>query len=266
MKCLAALWSRASESFQYLFVLKERPAWSGLKVKWKVNPAFKWQLGQPWGILYGLSCSILFSVIEICSVLMAQCFLSSQTLHLSLIAAPMCAILCPASLHCRSVHWSSVTSNSPGLPSHGKEQQLAPFSPWSSSQNYQGRSIFLVWQCLLLGLTLSPGPPSTLWSDSLCWCGYFPGSSAGTAKYWGQTKSSVEVMSARRDMPRSVLVFSGNRKELRCGAFLSLQLTTQRACWESQSWPLALIAAALGRSQLLTSGSHCTYEPGFHLF
>lgn len=95
-KGLEAVGSWASESFQYLFVLKERSAWPGLKVKWKVNPAFTCQPGRPWGILCGLSLSIFFSVIGIRFVPTSQRSLSSQILPVSAAVSFDCgSCVCP---------------------------------------------------------------------------------------------------------------------------------------------------------------------------
>lgn len=126
MKGPAALGSRTNESFQYLFVLKERSTW-------KVSLAFKWQPGQPWGIRYGLSGSTLFSVMEIHFVLwLSVSFLlrpsQYQLSHLSLIAT-LCVILCPAGqLAVQVSTLSPVTSRSPGPPT-GRPTAASAFQP-----------------------------------------------------------------------------------------------------------------------------------------
>lgn len=110
---------------------------------------------------------------------------------LSLIAAPVCVSFCALAV-CRAgqnidLQWLPIA---PAFLWQGL-QQLTPLSPLGSWQDYQGMSIFLEWQYLLLWFAFSIGPLSTQWDGSLCWGGKLSGSSAGDAKHWGQTKPSV---------------------------------------------------------------------------
>lgn len=94
-------------------------------------------------------------------------------------------------------------------------------------------------------------------------------------KHWGHTKSFVEVMSAKGDMPRSALVCGGGRELRRCGTLLSLQpSTTQdpKSMLGVRELADRFGSSCSGGSCLLTSGTCLLRLPifgtgaEFHLF